>query len=61
MTDFRPTGTIDIEGNPYSATSGGRWIKADTEVEVVSVDGTRILVKAVEVENEDANQSKDHQ
>ncbi|PAD92978.1 NfeD family protein [Shouchella clausii] len=65
LTDFRPTGTIDIEGNPYSATSGGRWIKADTEVEVVSVDGTRILVKAVEVENEDdqpANQSnKNHQ
>ena len=35
---------MNIEGQPYSATSGGQWIEAEQEIEVTSVDGTRILV-----------------
>ncbi|GAK04214.1 hypothetical protein JCM19037_2599 [Geomicrobium sp. JCM 19037] len=47
ITDFRPTGTIEIDGKPYSATTGAGWIKAGTHVRVKSVDGTRILVEEV--------------
>lgn len=48
LTDFRPSGTIEVEGERYSATSGGQWIKNGVEIEVVSADGTRILVRKTE-------------
>ncbi|MBM0064350.1 NfeD family protein [Alkalicoccobacillus gibsonii] len=48
LSSLRPTGTIVIESQPYSATSGGQWIEQEKEIEVLSVDGTRILVAKVE-------------
>ncbi len=44
-TDMRPIGTIQIEGNEYSAITQGKWIEKDTEVKIAQVDGTRILVQ----------------
>ncbi|NEU30724.1 nodulation protein NfeD [bacterium LRH843] len=48
MNVFRPTGSVEIEGTQYSATSGGQWLDANMLVEVTAVDGTRIIVKKVE-------------
>ncbi|KHF41845.1 NfeD family protein [Halalkalibacter okhensis] len=50
ISSFRPTGTVEIEGEQYSATSGGSWIEASQDIIVVSVDGTRILIKPLENE-----------
>lgn len=58
LTAFRPTGTAEIDGEPYSATSGGQWIQSDVDIEVVSVDGTRILVKAIEADVTNDEDSK---
>lgn len=58
LTAFRPTGTAEIDGEPYSATSGSQWIQSGADIEVVSVDGTRILVKAIEAEKMDNQDSK---
>ncbi|WP_018931673.1 NfeD family protein [Gracilibacillus lacisalsi] len=44
-TDMRPIGTVLIGEKEYSAITEGKWITKDTEVEIVEVDGTRILVK----------------
>ncbi|QQK79718.1 nodulation protein NfeD [Salicibibacter cibi] len=44
LTDFRPIGTVEIEGQTYSATTGASWLEKNTEVKVTSVDGTRIVV-----------------
>ncbi|QQK75868.1 nodulation protein NfeD [Salicibibacter cibarius] len=44
LTDFRPIGTVEIEGQTYSATTGASWLEKNTEVKVASVDGTRIVV-----------------
>lgn len=44
-TDMRPIGTVLIDHKEYSAITEGKWITKDTDVEVVDVDGTRILVK----------------
>ncbi|WP_017728339.1 NfeD family protein [Halalkalibacterium ligniniphilum] len=52
LTPFRPTGNIEIDGNQYSATSGSQWLEANEEIEVVSVDGTRILIKKVSDDKE---------
>ncbi|MCR6106354.1 nodulation protein NfeD [Salipaludibacillus agaradhaerens] len=43
-TPFRPTGTVEVEGKLYSATSDNQWIKEDETVKVLSVDGTRIVI-----------------
>lgn len=47
-TDLRPVGTIIINDQEYSAVSNGQWIKKGENIRVVSVDGTKILVKKVE-------------
>lgn len=44
-TPFRPIGTIEVDGKYYSATSDSQWLNAGTKVKVISVDGTRIVVK----------------
>ncbi|OLO26953.1 hypothetical protein BTR23_21540 [Alkalihalophilus pseudofirmus] len=50
VTPFRPIGTIEVEGKQYSATSENNWLTEGTMIEVISVDGTRIVVKKVESE-----------
>lgn len=50
-TPFRPIGTIEIDGKYFSATSDNQWLDAGAKVEVISVDGTRIVVRKIENEN----------
>jgi membrane-bound ClpP family serine protease len=50
ISPCRPTGTIEIEGESFSATSGNQWLEANVAIEVVSVDGTRIVIKKRENE-----------
>ncbi|CAM3798681.1 NfeD family protein [Alkalicoccus chagannorensis] len=52
MTPFRPTGTVDIDGELYSATTDNQWITEDTKVRVVKADGTRILVTPISSDEE---------
>ncbi|RXI99437.1 nodulation protein NfeD [Anaerobacillus alkaliphilus] len=53
-TPFRPIGTIELDGKFYSATSDSQWVDAKTKVEIISVDGTRIVVK--KIDNESKNE-----
>lgn len=48
MTDLRPVGKITIDDKEYSAQSEALWIHKGTEVVVVAVDGTKIVVRPVE-------------
>lgn len=48
VTDLRPVGTITIAGKEYSAISNAQWINKGTNIIVIEVDGTKILVKSVE-------------
>lgn len=43
-TPFRPTGTVEIDGEFYSATTDNQWLDAEVKVKVISVDGTKIVV-----------------
>ncbi|MDQ0254395.1 membrane-bound ClpP family serine protease [Evansella vedderi] len=43
-TPFRPTGTVEIDGKLYSATTDNLWVESGEKVKVISVDGTRIVV-----------------
>lgn len=44
-TVFRPIGTVEIEGETYSAITEGQWLEKGERVSVVKVDGTKIVVK----------------
>jgi membrane-bound ClpP family serine protease len=48
LTDLRPSGVISVDGERFSCTSGGAWVKKGTRVRVISVDGTRILVEPLQ-------------
>ncbi|MFC4388515.1 NfeD family protein [Gracilibacillus marinus] len=45
ITDMRPIGNVKIDGAEYSAITQGKWVKKDTPIVVLQVDGTRILVQ----------------
>ncbi|ASN05218.1 NfeD family protein [Virgibacillus necropolis] len=47
LNNLRPVGTIRINNKDYSAVSNGQWIVKDTRIEVVQVDGTKILVEKI--------------
>lgn len=44
-TVFRPIGNVEIEGKTYSAVTEGQWLEKGVSVSVISVDGTKIVVK----------------
>lgn len=45
ITPFRPIGTVEINNQPYSAITEGKWLKKDVPVIVNAVDGTRIVIR----------------
>ncbi|WP_404453029.1 nodulation protein NfeD [Virgibacillus necropolis] len=47
LNNLRPVGTIRINNKDYSAVSNGQWIVKDTPIEVVKVDGTKVLVEKI--------------
>ncbi|WP_327288011.1 NfeD family protein [Salimicrobium salexigens] len=48
VTDMRPTGTIEVKGKEYSATTNGKWLEKGEQLTVEDADGTRILVTKTE-------------
>jgi membrane-bound serine protease (ClpP class) len=49
---LRPAGIADIEGARVDVVSEGELIEPDTPVEVIRVDGNRIVVRPVTAINE---------
>ena len=47
VTPLRPAGTIEIEGRRVDAVSDGTYITAGTLVSVIQVEGSRVVVAAV--------------
>ncbi len=47
ITPLRPAGTCVIDGQRYDVVSDGGFVTAHTKVEVVHVEGTRVVVRAV--------------
>ena len=46
-TVLRPTGMADFDGVKLNVISDGEFISAGTRVQIVQVDGSRILIKAI--------------
>jgi len=48
VTPFRPAGILEVDGRRIDAVSEGAFIPAGTPVRIVSVEGPRVLVRAIE-------------
>ncbi len=48
VTPMNPSGIVEIEGNKYDTVSDGDYIYPDSSVEVIKVEGNRIVVRSVE-------------
>jgi membrane-bound serine protease (ClpP class) len=48
LTDLRPSGTAIFEGKRYDVVSQGDYIVKDSKIEVVSEEGSKIVVKVVD-------------
>ena len=47
LTELRPAGSIELDGEKLDVVSRGEFIEQGTGVEVVEVSGNRIVVKAL--------------
>lgn len=47
VTDLRPAGTISVEDEPLDVVAEGSFVKQGASVKVISVDGSRVLVRQV--------------
>ena len=47
VTDLRPAGTIVVNGEPVDVVAEGSFVKQGTEVKVINVDGSRVLVRQI--------------
>jgi membrane-bound serine protease (ClpP class) len=45
LTILRPAGMVRIDGQKYSAVTGGEFIEKDKPVKVVKVEGSRVVVR----------------
>lgn len=50
ITKLRPAGIIDIDGDRVDAVSEGGFIDKNVEVKVISVSGSRIVVRKIDEE-----------
>lgn len=48
LTDLKPSGTIRINDKDYSAISPGGLIKKSQKIQVINVNGTRIMVDIID-------------
>ena len=48
LTDLRPGGTAEVDGQRVSVTTEGGFLGKDTNVKVVEVEGNRIVVRKVD-------------
>jgi membrane-bound serine protease (ClpP class) len=47
ITPLRPAGTVSINGHRVDVVSQGEFIEAKTEVEVIFVEGSRVVVRSL--------------
>jgi membrane-bound serine protease (ClpP class) len=45
LTILRPAGMVRIDGQKYSAVTGGEFIEKDKPIRVVKVEGSRVVVR----------------
>ncbi|MFO7942183.1 MAG: NfeD family protein [Bacillota bacterium] len=58
VTSLRPAGTIEVDGERIDVVTFGEYIPKDTAVEVVRVEGRRVIVRAASAREESSGGSE---
>ncbi|TFJ94102.1 NfeD family protein [Lentibacillus salicampi] len=58
LSDLRPVGTVRINNKNYSAISNAEWISKGSDVKVIHVDGTKILVEKTAEDQSETHESE---
>jgi len=45
LTDLRPAGMVDLEGNRIDVVTGGEYLPKGTKVEIIRIEGNRVVVQ----------------
>ncbi len=59
LSPLRPSGVVSIDGQRFDVVSDNEFLEADQEVEVVEVEGRRIVVEAVDAETDEGQADED--
>ena len=54
LTDLRPAGTVEIDGEPVDVVTEGRFLEAGAQVEVIEDTGNRRVVRPLDTQDESA-------
>jgi len=46
---LRPSGIIEVNGKKLNALTQGEYIDSNTKIKIISVEGNKIVVEAVDV------------
>ena len=57
VAPLRPSGTVEIGGHRYDVITEGVWVEAGTEIQVVAVRGSRIIVRPAQPNGEPAERA----
>ncbi|MCR5834026.1 MAG: hypothetical protein K6G55_05180 [Selenomonadaceae bacterium] len=49
LTDLRPAGMVNIDGEPVDVVTEGNFLKKGDTVKVINVDGSRVLVREIQL------------
>ncbi|SHK07453.1 NfeD-like C-terminal, partner-binding [Clostridium cavendishii DSM 21758] len=47
ITDLRPAGSVEIEGVKFDVVSDGEYISRDSKIQIVKVNGVKLVVKKI--------------
>ena len=47
VTDLRPAGTIIVDNEPLDVVTEGNFVKQGSEVKIINVDGSRVMVRQI--------------
>jgi len=50
MTPLRPSGIVEINGKRLNAITGGEYVEIDTKVRIISIEGNKVIVENVNVQ-----------
>ena len=49
ITPLRPSGIIEVNGKKLNALTRGEYVDSNTKIKIISVEGNKIVVEAVNV------------
>jgi membrane-bound serine protease (ClpP class) len=49
ITPLRPSGMVEVNGKKLNAITRGEYVDSNTKIKIISVEGNKIVVEAVDV------------